>query len=137
MTMPTTTFASGLRVANFSSPHSFRFTDGSELAACTAERANLSKLNAEEIEIPREGWVDIRLSFRLNVTILSMLKEAYDLWDRGEVDVIITPFPVISAMKESPDLLGFDPNDPEAHPFRTIRTADRVTKVNHSDRFCI
>lgn len=137
MTMPTATLASGLRVANFSSPHPFRFTDGSELGACTAERANLSKLNAEEIEIPREGWVDIRLSFRLNPGILAMLKEAYDLWANGGVDVVITPFPVISAMKASPDLLGFDPNDPEAHPFRTIRTADRVTKVNHSDRFCI
>jgi hypothetical protein len=137
MTMPTTTFASGLRVANFSSPHSFRFTDGSELAACSVERANLSKLDAVEVEIPNDGWIDIRLDFRLNPGILAMLKEAYDLWANGGVDVVITPFPVISAMKASPDLLGFDPNDPEAHPFRTIRTADRVTKVNHSDRFCI
>lgn len=135
--MPTATLASGVRVANLSSPHSFRFTDGTELAACSAERANGSKLEAVEIETPNDGWTDIRLNFRLSPEVLTMLEEAYGLWTVGGVDVVIAPFPVIQSMKASPELLGFDPEDGTAHPFRTIRTADRVTKINHADRFCV
>jgi len=135
--MPTTTLTSGLVVANFSSPHSFRFTDGSELGPCSPDRANLSKLDTEEVEICRGRWTDIRLTFILNPTVRAMLSEAYLQWRTREVDVVIVPLPVITAMRGNGDLLGWDPEDPEAHPFRTIRSADRVSKVNYADRFCV
>lgn len=135
--MPIATLTSGLIVANFSSPHSFQFTDGTELGACSAERANASKLEAVEVEIDRVLWTDIDLNFRLNAEVLSMLMTAFEAWKAGEVHIVIVPFPVISAMKATPSLLEFDPNDGGAHPFRTIRTADRVTKVNFAHRFCL
>jgi hypothetical protein len=146
-TMPVARLASGLVVANFSSPHPFRFTDGTELGACSAERANASKLDADEFETDRGKWTDVALSFRLNGTILTMLKVAFDAWKAGMVDIVIVPFPVISAMKAYPGLassylceefgFGFEPHDGTTHPFRTIRTADRVAKINFADRFCL
>jgi hypothetical protein len=129
-TMPIITLKSGLRVANFSSPHAFRFTDGSELPACSPERAMLGKLDTVEIEAPRGLWTDIDLEFKMSDECAEMLEAAKTLWRNGEVDVVIVPFPVLNAYKKTA------PTHPETHPFRTIRSADRMTKVNHSDRFC-
>ena len=64
--MPITTLTTGLRVGNFSSPHPFRFTDGSELPACSPERANGCMLNSHEVETDRGLWTDIDLEFTLS-----------------------------------------------------------------------
>jgi hypothetical protein len=132
--MPIITLTTGLRVANFSSPHEFRFTDGSVLPACEPARANLGKLNDVEVTEDRGRWVDIDLDFQMSDACLAMLLEAEKLWRAGEVDVVIVPFPVLNALKASP---VFDTADSYGHPFRTIRSADRVTKTNHHDRFCV
>ena len=134
MTMPIVTLTTGLRVANFSSPHSFRFTDGSELGACSADRANLGKLNSVEVETDRGLWVDIDLEFKMSPECDEMLRAAWDRWTSGAVDVVIVPFPVLNALKADDDWCVDD--DPKEHPFRTIRSADRVTKLNHHNRFC-
>ena len=144
--MPIITLTTGLRVANFSSPHSFRFTDGSELPACSPERANGCMLNSREVVLERGGWNDIDLEFTLSQEAANMLIDALETWSlfhtgrEGEVDLIIVPFPVLTCLKRLPPSeqtrLGFDMSSPLGHPFRTIRSADRVTKVVHHDRFC-
>jgi hypothetical protein len=131
--MPIITLSNGLRVANFSSPHPFRFTDGSELPECSPERARVSKLQAHEVETDRGLWTDIDLEFVMSDECESMLREAWKLWRAGEVDIVIVPFPVLNAWKATKRM---DVIKPHGHPFRTIRCADRVTKLNHCDRFC-
>jgi len=133
MKMPIITLESGLKVANFSSPHEFRFTDGSVLPACSPERATLGKLKAIEVEVDRYSWTDIDLEFRMSDAVEKMLQEALQLWFDGKVNIVIVPFPVLNAVKEHD---WFDTADSYGHPFRTIRSADRVKKINHADRFC-
>lgn len=133
--MPIITLSNGLRVANFSSPHPFRFTDGSELPECSPERARVSKLQAHEVETDRGLWTDIDLEFTMSNECLALLEDAMMEYRFGRVDVVIVPFAVLNALKAK-DPRNWLAYGPRHHPFRTIRCADRVTKLNHHDRFC-
>ena len=125
--MPIITLSNGLRVGNFSSPHPFTFTDGSVLPACSDDRSRRGKLDAVEILHPGiRGTTDIEVSFKLNPIVLEMIDEA----EASNCDVILVPFPVLRAMKdEDYFLVGMK--------CRVIRSADRITKEIHIDRFCI
>src|SRR3990167_10841593 len=46
------TLRSGITIANFSSPHPFRFTTGEELPGCDAERSHIIMLEAVESTVP-------------------------------------------------------------------------------------
>ena len=125
MTMPIVTLTSGLRVANFSSPHTFLFTDGTELPACTAERTNASKLDTIETEHAGiAGTIDIEIVFKLTDTVREEIAKAQE----AECDVVLVPFPLLTAMKAEGLDLG---------KCRVIRSADRITKAIHTDRFCV
>ena len=124
---PVVTLTNGVRVANFSSPHSFEFTDGTVLPACSAERAVVSKLVAIEDETPHptcDGVVDISLSWKMTDYILVELQK---LQDDPEVDVVLVPFPVMTAIKEGGYVVG---------KARVIRVEDRVLKTIFIDKFC-
>jgi len=140
MTAPTTIkLDNGIRIANFSSPHSFRFNTGEELPACSAVRAKSLMLKAEECEFTHpKGWTDIALSFRMTVEVWHELQA---LVAREDIDVLLVPFPVITAMRDhmasfAPDPFEAQRNDQMRAKVRTIRSADRVTKTIYSDRFC-
>jgi hypothetical protein len=123
---PIITLLNGLRVANMSSPHPFNFTTGEVLPACSADEAQRLKLDSVEIEEPGiKGTIDIRLQFKLNEVVTTHLHE---LNAREDVDIILVPFPVLQAMKDSHWAIG---------KCRVIRVADRVSKAICCDRFCI
>ncbi len=46
---------------------------------------------------------------------------------REDIDVVLVPFPVMTALKDAGISIG---------KARVIRVADRVTKMIHIDRFC-
>lgn len=117
---------SGLRVANFSSPHPFNFATGEVLAACSPERANAMALTQVEVEQPGiAGTRDIALQFVLSDVVRAALEEVQA---DDEVDVVLVPFPVLAAVKEAGLPIG---------KARVCRTADRVTKTVHGDKFCV
>ena len=133
--MPTATLASGVKVANFSSPHEFRFTDGTELASCTPARTMAGSLRAVEIETERELWTDLSLSFELNKQVTELLVQALLAWTDGKVDLVLCPLPVMKSLEAVDWTLNgvrFD-----THPFRSVRMADRINKVIFHDRFCL
>lgn len=124
MTTPVITLKNGIRVANLSSPHSFKFITGEELPACSAEVANRLKLEQVEKEVPGiKGTIDIELTFQMSAAV----REELDvLSGREDIDIVIVPFPVMNALKEERPI----------GKFRVCRVADRVTKAIFSDKFC-
>lgn len=123
--VPVVTLSTGVRVANFSSPHSFTFTDGRVLAACRPERARELMLESREIVHRGAEWNDVELEFLLSPSV----GDAVSLLEAdSSVDVILVPLPVLQALKYAGRGIG---------KCRTCRVADRVTKTIHHDRFCI
>lgn len=115
----------GIRVANFSSPHAFNFVSGETLPACSPERCRRLSAVSQEVETHNaRGWTDIELSFELGPDVRAEL-ERLDADD--DVDVVIAPLPIVQAARS----IGL------GRKARTVRMADRVTKVAHSDRFCV
>src|SRR3972149_10479932 len=129
MNYPIITLSNGLRVGNFSSPHSFTFTDGSILPACDDDQALIGTLITHEVHSssidPRTKknklFNDINISFELSDHVIGLI----DIWDvkyeRDEVDVVIVPLPVMQALYSKYSL-----KDIKDSPFRTIRVADRL-----------
>lgn len=64
--MKIVTLSNGLRVANFSSPHDFNFTDGSILPTVDAEKSK--RLSMESIETVIAPYT-IELKFQNTVTV--------------------------------------------------------------------
>ena len=128
--MTVVTLNNGLKVANFSSPHEFRFETGETLYACSAERARRLMLHADEVVTDRGNWKDIELSFTLGLDVTKDLLAAQEFAADHNIDVILVPLPVMGAMKNA----GWYIPDT---PFRCIRKSDRVTNLIYSDRFCM
>ena len=125
MNMPIITLSNGIKVANFSSPHVFNFTDGSVLPACEGARSKGLMLRQTEEEAPHPSgkWVDIKLSFQMSPEVEAALVAAHD----SQADIILVPFPVLGAVRA----------DSRFPRIRVIRSADRVKKTIHIDRFCV
>jgi len=123
--VPRATLSNGVNVANFSSPHTFTFTDGTVLGACHPDRANWLMLISEEIESPGiKGTTDIELTFAMSEDV----RQALDGLQKIEgIDIIVIPLPVMLAMTAAGMPLG---------KCRSIRMADRITKAVHTDRWC-
>jgi hypothetical protein len=119
------TLKNGITIVNFSSPHPFTFETGEVLPACTPEEANRLMLVAEEIEHNNGRWIDIELTLKMSDAVRDAL-----VWVNmnPNVDIILVPLPVLIAIKEAG--LVFD-------KCRAIRMADRISKIIHSDKFCI
>lgn len=124
---PVAVLKNGIKVCNFSSPHSFTFDDGTILPAVSPEFSKEMNLNIVEIQevSPCRTWLDIKIEISLTPNIISHLCK---LHADDEIDVIITPFMVLEALKSAGHNIG---------KCRVIRTADRISKVIHSDRFCV
>lgn len=126
--MKVITLSNGKTVANFSSPHSFTFTDGSVLPAVSNGEAE--RLKVDFIETPFGYKGDIELSFSLSEAVQASMKEWLELWGAGRVDVVFIPLPMLTALWED--------NYPVAYsPFRAVRIEDRVLKLISIDKQCI
>ena len=122
---PVTTLFSGIRICNFSSPHEFKFDDGSTLPACDRERSQKLTLKAKEEETQQENWVDIQILFQMSEPVERELQE---LQTREDIDIILIPFPVMESLKRAGMEIG---------KCRVVRMKDRTNKIAFSNRFCI
>lgn len=127
--------SNGLRIANFSSPHPFTFTDGSILPEVSIEEAE--RLKIDFIEQPYEhmtangvNYNDIELSFELSDEVLNEVGRWNEKFRNRLVDIVLCPLPMITALKNDEVLL-------QATPFRAVRMGDRIKKLAEIDRFCI
>ena len=128
------TLKNGLRVANFSSPHPFTFTDGTVLPAVSDELAKATMLGTEETLVPQRNARFRTISLEWSMT--ERVRDEIDYWftffAMKKVDVVIVPLPVLLAMKKT-----WLEKDLVKSPFRAIRVADRITKTIHDKLFCI
>ena len=126
---PVITLNNGITIANWSSPHEFKFTTGEVLPACTPERVNAMSIDIDETVVSNKKWDDIKIKTSIPDVVQDDLKI---LQDDEDIDIILVPFMVQSAMKS---LLRM--RYPYFFKLRVIRVADRVTKEIYPDRFCI
>lgn len=126
--MKVITLSNGKTVANFSSPHSFTFADGSVLPAVSDEEAEKLKVDFHEEDLLGNG--DVSLSFSLS----EYVKKEVEIWVRlhevGYIDVVFVPLPMLTALKE----YGLNIR---TSPFRAVRIEDRILKLISIDKQCI
>ncbi len=130
------TLSNGKKVGNFSSPHPFEFEDGSILPAVSAEEAE--RLKVDFIEKPLDDTSgalagDLELEFMLTNDILSEITKWRELKEKGEVDVVFCPLPMLMAMKEH----YFGKWYTLGLPFRAIRIEDRIKKLVSIHKQCV
>lgn len=124
------TLSNGKRVANFSSPHPFTFTDGTILPARSNEDAERLKVNFIE-DVDKDG--DVSLSFELSKEVWEEITHWMKLWfAKGQVDVVYCPLPMLTAIKQNhPDF------SLKHSPFRAIRMEDRIKKLVSIEKQCL
>lgn len=134
MKIPIITLSNGLKVANFSSPHSFTFTDGSVLPACSNERSIKYSLIVNEDKLfnvkNNIAFTDVNISFTLDK---ESIRELDKLHKRTDIDIIICSLPVISAIKYA----NLDLEYITIGKCRCIRVANRITKEIEINKFCV
>jgi hypothetical protein len=123
------TLSNGKRVANFSSPHSFKFEDGSVLPSQSPEIAEKLKVTFIETEL-HDGSGDVYLEFELSERVRIEMDRWMRVWKEHAVDVVYCPLPMITALKqEGYNLIS--------SPFRSIRIEDRIKKLVSIHKQCI
>ena len=137
--MPTATLSNGLIVGNFSSGHSFTFTDGTMLAACEKDRVELGRATIAETRVA-EAVRGITI-FRIQMTP-HVSEQCAQLLDHAcyvaECDIVIVPLMILEAAKK---LRGTNGHSPLAWPnLRVIRRDGRQQGEDHPrihiDAFC-
>jgi hypothetical protein len=116
------TLSNGKRVANFSSPHPFEFEDGTIVPAVPAALSEHLKILFIEEDM---GNGDVKLSFKLTPQVQSEMRDWIALKEKGEVDVVFCPLPMIQAIKDYSGehyLINLT-------PFRAVRIEDRIKKL--------
>ena len=143
---PSIKLDSGIRIVNYSSPHTYKFHTGEELPACSDEVAQDTKLEAHHSKVYNEGgWLDVGINYALSEM---QYKELFQLAQLDEIDIILVPYPVLKAIididwNESIDAAyekgGFKPLRLKQvrDKARVCKLDDRVTKVIRSDEFCV
>ena len=161
------TLSNGKKVANFSSPHPFTFTDGSVIPAVSKEESERLKVTFIESE-HRDESGDINLNFDLSTDVMFEMRYWVAMYNVGYVDVVFCPLPMITTIKKvEADLnnewnewhLNSDPEDQQpmsselldilvtqrdefskclkTSPFRAVRMEDRIKKLVSIDKQCI
>lgn len=127
---PRATLTNGVRVVNFSSPHSFEFEDGTTLRACGPERVLDLPLRRDETIISNHGpWSTIRVGFLPTETVWD---ELLLLAQDDTVDIILVPRVMLDALRAAGHQIG---------KCRTGLLKERDlgafrAKVHYIDRFC-
>ena len=104
------TLSNGKKVANFSSPHPFTFTDGSVIPAVSDEESERLKVTFIESEHPDESG-DINLRFELSTDVMFEMRYWVAMYNVGYVDVVFCPLPMITAIKDIERDLNQDWNE--------------------------
>ena len=121
----------GIRVVNYSSPHSYTFHTGEVLPACSDEVARETKLEAHHNKTYNDkGWLDVSINYALSEL---QYKELPELATLDVVDIILVPYPVMDCLKS----YHMDFTTKVLSKIRVCKLHDRVTKVIRSDEFCI
>lgn len=129
--MTTAILASGIKVGNFSSAHTFTFDDGTVLPACSDERCRYLMLETNEREHDGiKGTTSIELEFSMSGDVWGELGEA----ERSDVDIVLVPLPVLQCYREMYGKRELIHGDSKV---RGIRMVDRVKKICSSTRFCV
>ena len=131
------TLSNGKKVSNFSSPHSFTFTDGSELPAVTLEKSIQLEVTFIE-EVDDDG--DVNLNFELSKDVIDEMKHWQMWYEMGEVDVVFCCLPMITAIKNyinDEKLYTLGIKSLKDSPFRTIRIENRIKKLLSIDKQCV
>lgn len=123
------TLTNGKKVANFSSPHEFKFEDGNVLPAASNKEAERLKINFIEEEL---GNGDIKLSFELPDDVLQEMDKWMEAHRQGDVDVVFCPMPMINAIK-----LELGESYLKKSPFRGIRMQSRIDKLVSIHKQCL
>ena len=127
--MPILMLKNGIKVANFSSPHSFTFDDGTVLESCNETRSAELLLNKTTSLVERiKDVVDlVHVGFEINDKMIEAIHEAdKEAQERG-IDIVIVPLPVRTVIRE---------NNIEVNSvFATIVMTDRVKKICSSVQF--
>jgi len=118
------TLSNGKRVANFSSPHPFVFTDGSILPGVSERDALWYAVTFIEDDL---GNGDIKLTFDITDAIWNLMIRWNEAWGAKEVDVVFCPLPMIIALHN----WGYNVRN---SPFRCIRIEDRINKLVSIDK---
>lgn len=121
------TLSNGKKVANFSSPHSFQFEDGSVLPAVSNEESERLKVDFIEEDL---GGGDIGLKFKLSQEVIEEISNWSNAYFNKLVDVVFCPLPMITALKER----GYNLKN---SPFRAVRIEDRINKLVSINKQCI
>ena len=134
--LPSIKLSTGLVVANYSSPHTFEFEDGSVLGACSKERCVLTMLEGiETIHERHLKYNDIRLLYNMTWFLEEEFKEILEKHIHNDLpwNILITPLPIMQAWKKyrSRDYT------PSIGPWRTGRMVDRYNKLLSISKFCI
>lgn len=138
--LPSVTLTNGLVVANYSSPHSFLFEDGTILEKCSDERATITKLDVQESHQCTDAILtSIKVEWYLTWFLQEEIEKILTVWDRDELpwDVIITPLPLLQTMTFKNTVL-YGRLSTCDHPFRTGRLVDRLEPKKLSiSKFCV
>ncbi len=128
------TLSNGLRVANFSSPHPFTFTDGTVVPPVEDDLARRLMLDVgETIQSERNRkFKSVKLEWGLSERVADEIDYWFTFFAMKKVDVVIVPLPVMTALHSI-----WNEKSILKSPFRVIRVADRITKAIHTDTFCI
>ncbi len=128
------TLKNGLKVANFSSPHPFTFTDGTIIPEVEDEKALNLMLKVEETfhKTRNSKYNIVSLDWSLSVTVAYEIDYWYTFFAMNKVDIVIVPLPVMTALRSI-----WDQKKIIKSPFRVIRVADRINKTIYTDKFCI
>jgi hypothetical protein len=114
---------------NLNSPHPFIFEDGNILKAQSDEIAKETELGNKD-EISFNGlFHDVRKCFVMSDSCLNLIKEAIFFMGMKGINLILVPFPVLEALKQTHSEYAFF--------CRTVYIVDRVKKTISIDKFCI
>tara|TARA_R110002167_G_scaffold77050_4_gene214266 strand:- start:1028 stop:1435 length:408 start_codon:yes stop_codon:yes gene_type:complete len=128
---PSIKLDSGIRIVNYSSPHTYKFHTGEELPACSNEVAQDTKLEAHHSKVYNDnGWLDVSINYALSEL---QVEELAKLADFDVIDIILIPYPVMTSIKDQESPFWDDVYD----KVRVCKLHDRVTKVIRSDEFCV
>jgi hypothetical protein len=124
------TLSNRKRVANFSSPHPFTFTDGSILPAIPDVDSERLKIAFKEVKVNKHG--DVLLKFSLTSEVYKEMAYWMEEWRKKRVDVVFCALPMLVAFVEK-----FSDMSLELSPFRGVRMEDRIKKLASIDKQCL
>lgn len=131
--------SNGLLVANFSSPHEFKFEDGSILPAHDNEYSLKYQITFIETLLSdntllaiKDEINDVFLRFELSNDVMELVHYWNNMSSVGNVHRVLIPMPMMTALREKMSM-GWIRNS----PFRVIRVEDRINKLISISKFCI